>query len=181
MNSLTNNKNFYLSLLSQESALKDIQFERGGRIVRKKIKVSRTEIFENAIYAFQNYTNKKAILEFEYINEEGSGLGPTLEFYTTIIEIIKQETDILKVLEDGTYMLNVKQSAEAVKIKGKHYEVNQILEMMGSLIARAIVDERTIDLPLSNSFWKVLVNRSIGLAEIKDIDSNVLGFIKALE
>lgn len=32
------------------------------------------------------------------MNEEGSGLGPTLEFYTTIIDIIKQETDLLVVL-----------------------------------------------------------------------------------
>jgi len=53
--------------------------------------------------------------------------------------------------------------------------------MLGSLIAKAIVDERTIDLPLSNSFWKVLVSKNIGLAEIKDIDSNILGFIKSLE
>jgi len=53
--------------------------------------------------------------------------------------------------------------------------------MLGSLIAKAIVDERTIDLPFSNSFWKILVDKNIGLAEIKDIDSNILGFIKALE
>ena len=56
-----------------------------GKLQRKKIKVARKSNFlENAIYYFEKFSHKKGLLEFEFYDEEGSGLGPTLEYYQLI-------------------------------------------------------------------------------------------------
>ena len=31
-----------------------------------------------------SHKEKETVLEFEFLNEEGSGIGPTLEFYTLL-------------------------------------------------------------------------------------------------
>lgn len=62
--------------------LKELDSLRIGKLQRKKIKVSRNDNFlQNAIYYFNKFSNKQGILEFEFYDEEGSGLGPTLEYY----------------------------------------------------------------------------------------------------
>ncbi|VDN02850.1 unnamed protein product [Thelazia callipaeda] len=59
---------------------------RLGRIKHERIKVPRSDehLFEYAVRLMQFHASRKAILEIEYINEEGTGLGPTLEFYALV-------------------------------------------------------------------------------------------------
>jgi len=35
---------------------------------------------------FESFGESKGLLNFEYINEEGEGLGPTLEYYTLVTD-----------------------------------------------------------------------------------------------
>ncbi len=58
---------------NNKSKLKELESSRIGRLRRKKIKVPRINIIENAIVNFQTYGCKKSVLEFEFLNEEGSG------------------------------------------------------------------------------------------------------------
>jgi E3 ubiquitin-protein ligase HECTD1 len=39
---------------------------------------------ENAIKVLKFHANRKSILEVEYFGEEGTGLGPTLEFFALV-------------------------------------------------------------------------------------------------
>lgn len=62
-----------------------------GSLKKKKIRVNRKDILANAMMIFEYFGPSKGALNFEYINEEGEGLGPTLEYYTLVTdELIKQ-------------------------------------------------------------------------------------------
>lgn len=57
---------------------------RLGRLQRQKVRVSRNRILDSARKVMDMYSNQKAVLEVEYFGEVGTGLGPTLEFYTLL-------------------------------------------------------------------------------------------------
>lgn len=46
--------------------------------------MSRRRILESAQKVMELYASHRAVLELEYFGEAGSGLGPTLEFYTLL-------------------------------------------------------------------------------------------------
>ena len=49
-----------------------------------QVRISRKRIMESAMKVFDMYGSSRAVLEIEYFNEVGTGLGPTLEFYTML-------------------------------------------------------------------------------------------------
>ncbi|XP_074312940.1 E3 ubiquitin-protein ligase UPL3-like [Silene latifolia] len=55
-----------------------------GRLQRQKVRVSRSRILDSAAKVMEMYSSHKAVLEVEYFGEVGTGLGPTLEFYTLL-------------------------------------------------------------------------------------------------
>ncbi|KAL5995652.1 E3 ubiquitin-protein ligase upl3 [Asimina triloba] len=57
---------------------------RVGRLQRQKVRVSRKRILDSAVKVMEMYSSQKAVLEVEYFGEVGTGLGPTLEFYTLL-------------------------------------------------------------------------------------------------
>lgn len=46
--------------------------------------MSRKRILESAIKVMDLYAGSRSVLELEYFGEAGTGLGPTLEFYTLL-------------------------------------------------------------------------------------------------
>ncbi|KAG6477829.1 hypothetical protein ZIOFF_061261 [Zingiber officinale] len=57
---------------------------RVGRLQRQKVRVARNRILDSAVKVMTMYASQKAVLEVEYFGEVGTGLGPTLEFYTLL-------------------------------------------------------------------------------------------------
>lgn len=57
---------------------------RVGRLQRQKVRVSRKRILDSAVKVMELYAKQRAVLELEYFGEVGTGLGPTLEFYTLL-------------------------------------------------------------------------------------------------
>lgn len=57
---------------------------RVNRVHRQKVRISRRRVLESAHRVFELYAGGKSQLEVEFFNEAGSGLGPTLEFYTLL-------------------------------------------------------------------------------------------------
>ena len=57
---------------------------RLSRVQRQKVRISRNRILESAHRVFEQYAGAKSQLEVEFFGEAGSGLGPTLEFYTLL-------------------------------------------------------------------------------------------------
>ncbi|PIN19161.1 putative ubiquitin fusion degradation protein [Handroanthus impetiginosus] len=63
---------------------------RVGRLQRQKVRVSRNRILDSAAKVMEMYSSQKAVLEVEYFGEVGTGLGPTLEFYTLLSHDIQK-------------------------------------------------------------------------------------------
>jgi E3 ubiquitin-protein ligase TRIP12 len=57
---------------------------RIGRLQRQKVRVSRRRILDSAVKVMDMYAKSRSVLELEYFGEVGTGLGPTLEFYTML-------------------------------------------------------------------------------------------------
>lgn len=54
------------------------------RLDRRKKTVNREDLFRQAEIILNELTNSKSVLEIQYENEVGTGLGPTLEFYALV-------------------------------------------------------------------------------------------------
>lgn len=61
-----------------------------GRIQRQKVRISRNHILETALKVFETYGSERTVLEVEYFDEVGTGLGPTLEFYASIYRSLQE-------------------------------------------------------------------------------------------
>lgn len=64
---------------------------RIGRLQRRKVRVSRRRILDSAIKVMEMYAKDKAVLELEYFGEVGTGLGPTLEFFTLLSHELRRK------------------------------------------------------------------------------------------
>lgn len=54
------------------------------RIQRQKVRIHRSRVLESAARVMSTYASHPTVLEVEYFDEVGTGLGPTLEFYTLV-------------------------------------------------------------------------------------------------
>lgn len=54
------------------------------RLERRKKTVNRDDLFRQSEIILNELTNSKTVLEIQYENEVGTGLGPTLEFYALV-------------------------------------------------------------------------------------------------
>jgi len=68
----------------QDSSRRDEGIGFLGRLQRQKVRISRKHILESAMKVFELYGSSSSVLEVEYFEEVGTGLGPTLEFYSLV-------------------------------------------------------------------------------------------------
>jgi E3 ubiquitin-protein ligase TRIP12 len=55
-----------------------------ARVIREKAIVDRTELLKSADALFDKTKTSNSCIEVQYVGEVGTGLGPTLEFYTLV-------------------------------------------------------------------------------------------------
>ncbi|CAA6673508.1 unnamed protein product [Spirodela intermedia] len=90
---------FYSTALGPARALRRLQQQRSAdghssagerdlvavdRLQRQKVRVSRARILESAAKVLGMYSGQKTVLDVEFLGEVGTGLGPTLEYYTLL-------------------------------------------------------------------------------------------------
>jgi E3 ubiquitin-protein ligase TRIP12 len=92
-------------------------------------------------------------LEFEYLNETGTGIGPTLEFYSLIAKEMKMIPNLWYKTYD--YSLFPAPSSENIE------ENKKIFTLLGFVIARGLYDDRLLDFPLNSLFWDLVLERVI--------------------
>lgn len=107
-------------------------------------------------------------MEFEFQGEVGHGLGPTLEFYDNISEEFKNWT--VKITETTTFNMwrltadNMLFPAPVCIKTFSQDQIKQIYEIFrlcGTIVAKAIVDDRQIDLPISGLFWRLCMGNQM--------------------
>ncbi|PWA03167.1 hypothetical protein BB558_000684 [Smittium angustum] len=134
---------------------------------KQKVMVNRSRIFESAMQTMMKYSHPVTILEVQYIDEAGTGLGPTLEFYSSVCtEFLRKSLKMWYPVCDksqpesplffapkGLFPLPI--STNLINPSG---EYAKLFSFLGTFVAKAIIDERPLDLPLHPAFLMLLLN-----------------------
>lgn len=132
-------------------------------IGHQKEKVDRKDVLNGAMQLI-NKLQKRSLLEIEYNNEEGHGLGPTMEFYTNVAEALKSERDGYlwrKDVPDNSLYPRAINNKEISAAEAKR--ICELFRLAGTFVAKSIVDDRLVDLPVSPLMWQIMLGKvSIG-------------------
>ncbi|KAM6946227.1 E3 ubiquitin-protein ligase TRIP12 [Aplochiton taeniatus] len=169
------------------------------RLDRKKRTINREELLKQAESVMQDLGSSRAMLEIQYENEVGTGLGPTLEFYALVSQEL-QRADLGLWRGEEVTLANPKGSQESTKYmfssrglfavpfgrtsKPAHItKIKMKFRFLGKLMAKAIMDFRLLDLPLGLPFYKWMLRHeaSISSHDLVNIDPGVAKSIQHLE
>ncbi|XP_047095257.1 E3 ubiquitin-protein ligase UPL4-like [Lolium rigidum] len=162
----------------------NIATERSPSFSRKKFKVDRNDILVSAAKVMRSYARSNALLEVEYEEEVGTGLGPTMEFYTLIshefqksglgmwrgelpCEARTDKTHIgprTVVAPNGLFPRPWSASVELPS------EVKNRFHLLGLVLAKAIKDGRILDIPFSKAFYKLILGQELNIYDINSFD-----------
>ncbi|KXX83354.1 Ubiquitin fusion degradation protein 4 [Madurella mycetomatis] len=151
---------------SQEEARRDRRDERPflGRLQRQKVRIARAKILESAVKVMELYGASQSILEVEYFDEVGTGLGPTLEFYSTVSkEFCKKKLRLWRDNDpngDGEFVsgpngLFPRPLSEEFAASEEGEKILQLFKMLGKFVARSMIDSRIIDLNFNPIFFRI--------------------------
>ncbi|XP_062179869.1 E3 ubiquitin-protein ligase UPL4 isoform X2 [Phragmites australis] len=159
--------------------------ERGSPHSRKKFKVDRDDILVSAAKMMKSHARSNSLLEVEYKEEVGTGLGPTMEFYTLIShEFQKSGLGMWRgelLCEAGTDDAHVSRfvlapnglfprpwsaSADCASFQ----ELNRRFHLLGQVVAKAIKDSRILDIPFSKAFYKLILGQELNIYDIQSFD-----------
>ncbi|KAK4549424.1 hypothetical protein LTR36_006421 [Oleoguttula mirabilis] len=155
-----------------------------GRLQRQKVRISRSRILESAMKVMELYGSSQSILEVEYFEEVGTGLGPTLEFYSTVSkEFSKKKTKLWRENESfdtGDYAfgrggLFPAPMDETMAKNENGTRVLHLFKMLGKFVARSMMDSRIIDVNFNPNFFRIgdgtaTVTPSLGAVAAVDHD-----------
>jgi len=152
---------------------------RVGRLKHERVTIPRQDdtMLDWARQVMRCHAARKSVLEIEFLNEEGTGLGPTLEFYALVAAELQARHLGLWLADDdfpddqsrdvdlgqghkvagyyvqrscGLFPAPRPQDAEDIQ------EVCSLFWFCGVMFAKCLQDGRLIDLPLSRPFLKLL-------------------------
>ena len=164
-----------------------------GRLQRQKVRISRSRMLDSAMKVMELYGGSSSVLEVEYFEEVGTGLGPTLEFYSTVSkEFSKKSTKLWRendANENDEYafgklgMFPAPMNAEKAETEaGK--KILTMFKMLGKFIARSMLDSRIIDVSLNPTFFRIGDQPStvpLSLGAVKTVDSHLAKSLKLLK
>lgn len=166
---------------------------RVGRLKHERVKVPRGEkLLSWALQVMKIHAERKSILEVEFQGEEGTGLGPTLEFYALVAaELQRKDLGMWLCDDDEAEFDQPVDLGEGTKPPGYYVRRSAGLFpaplpqdsvkcdracthfwFLGVFLAKVLQDNRLVDLPLSMPFLKLMcqgevrhnVNQRIGHA-----------------
>lgn len=197
---------------------REVRELRVGRLTRQKVRVSRKNMLLSAEKVMETYASHRAVLELEYFGEVGTGLGPTLEFYTLLSHELQRKglgmwrSDTGKDSEAAAAQGTPKKPATGADIKAidpdqphvaplqldmaldgqlqqfvmapqglfpaplplHHLADGKVLghfKLLGRAMAKALQDNRLLDIPLSYVFYRKALGQPLDLYDIRKFDS----------
>ncbi|XP_057984014.1 E3 ubiquitin-protein ligase UPL4 isoform X2 [Malania oleifera] len=157
---------------------------------RKKFLVCRNRILGSAAQMMNLHACEKAVLEVEYNDEVGTGLGPTLEFYTLVSNefqkiglgmwredhsssVYKKSLDAedLGIVASPLGLFPRPWSSTVDTSNGVQFsEVIKNFVLLGQVVAKAVQDGRVMDLPFSKAFYKLILGQELCVYDILSFD-----------
>jgi hypothetical protein len=138
---------------------------RVGRIRRQKVRIKRTRMFDSAVRVMEVCARQRSVLEVEYDGEEGTGLGPTLEFFTaTSQEVLRRrrhmwhesgsgDEDAYIVAPDGCFPLPLAfDPAHPNFDAAARGDAEKRFLFLGRFVGKALADSRLIAIPFARAF-----------------------------
>lgn len=154
---------------NQDSSRRDESLGFLGRLQRQKVRVSRKHIIESAFKVFELYGSSSSILEVEYFDEAGSGLGPTLEFYALVSREFARRD--LKIWRDadatltGLYVHHPTGLFPTPLSTNASDEITErrayVFRIIGQFVAKAMLDSRIIDMNFNKVFLKMVLGEEV--------------------
>ncbi|CAK9795010.1 E3 ubiquitin-protein ligase Ufd4 [Anthophora quadrimaculata] len=174
----------------------DIHEFRVGRLKHERVSVPRGEkLLDWAEQVMKVHASRKSILEVEFVGEEGTGLGPTLEFFALVAAELQRKDLGLWLCDDEESPDPDQSRVSGDQIRPPGYYVTRpsglfpsplpqdsaacdcavrYFWFLGVFLAKVLQDNRLVDLPLSRPFLKLMchgditnnVNEKIGLSGI---------------
>ncbi|KAJ1761882.1 Ubiquitin fusion degradation protein 4 [Coemansia sp. RSA 1591] len=161
-----------------------------GRVQRQKVRISRHRMLESALKMLELYGTPKSILEVEYYDEVGSGIGPTLEFYATISRCLQERElglwrdecspvpeahseyvyaphGLFPAPMDSTSVSDSTQSSEPADALPPNDRTVQLFKFAGHLISKGLIDGRILDISLNTEFWAAVQRYLLPASSIK--------------
>ncbi|XP_029106106.1 E3 ubiquitin-protein ligase HECTD1 isoform X5 [Scleropages formosus] len=151
---------------------------RVGRLKHERVKVPRGEnMMEWAESIMLIHADRKSVLEVEFLGEEGTGLGPTLEFYALVAAEFQRTSLGIWLCDDDFPDDESRQVDLGGGLKPPGYYVqrscglfpapfpqdsddmerlSKLFHFLGIFLAKCIQDNRLVDLPISQPFFKLL-------------------------
>ncbi|KAJ8291152.1 hypothetical protein GJAV_G00021980 [Gymnothorax javanicus] len=151
---------------------------RVGRLKHERVKVPRGEcMMEWAESVMQIHADRKSVLEVEFLGEEGTGLGPTLEFYALVAAEFQAKSLGIWLCDDDFPDDESRQVDLGGGLKPPGYyvqrscglfpapfpqesdeleRISKLFLFLGIFLAKCIQDNRLVDLPISRAFFKLL-------------------------
>ncbi|CAH8338587.1 unnamed protein product [Eruca vesicaria subsp. sativa] len=213
----TRRQYFYSTAFGLSRALNRLQQQQGadgsgssneremriGRLQRQKVRVSRNRILDSAAKVMEMYSSQKAVLEVEYFGEVGTGLGPTLEFYTLLShdlqkvslgmwrsnsgDKVSMQTDRDEIQDGKSAAARDRDIVQAplglfprpwpstadASEGSRFHKAIEYFRLLGRVMAKALQDGRLMDVPLSTAFYKLILGQELDLYDIISFDAEL--------
>ncbi|KAG1723840.1 uncharacterized protein EDB91DRAFT_1340148 [Suillus paluster] len=177
---------------SQDSSRRDEGIGFLGRLQRQKVRISRKHILESAVKVFELYGSSSSILEVEYFDEVGTGLGPTLEFYSLVSkEFARRDLKIWRDADSAAPGIYVHHPAGLYPAPISPDDIandggqkrTHILRVVGQYVAKAMLDSRIIDLSVNKVFVKLVLGEEVPLTieSLKLVDNELASSLSKLQ
>ncbi|KAG5888420.1 hypothetical protein JTB14_016323 [Gonioctena quinquepunctata] len=177
--------------MSPELSSSDSQERVTPRLDRRKRTISREEILKQAEQVMHDLANSKALLEVQYENEVGTGLGPTLEFYALVSKELQKanlelwnapgtsESSEYVHSPMGLFPIPLSRGAKVSQIT----KVKSKFRFLGKFMAKAVMDSRMLDLPFSVTFYRWLLGQehSLTLADLKHVNPDIYRTLRKMQ
>jgi E3 ubiquitin-protein ligase TRIP12 len=109
------------------------------------------------------------------LDETGTGIGPTLEFYSLFSkEIASVKSMWFKTKDFSLYPAIFANESEFLSFK-------QIFSLLGYVVARGLYDDILINIPLNSVFWDIILDRPINIKKVSKIDDGLGKLLRDLK
>lgn len=153
-----------------------------GRLTRQKVRISRDNLLASAFKVLELYGTNTSLLEVEYFDEVGTGLGPTLEFYALVSKEFARRDQNLWRNDDtaGTSPfvfspsgLFPAPSSPAILTTAEGKSKLSSFKHLGQFVAKALFDSRIVDMHFSTTFMRAVIRLPIPetISMLKTIDA----------
>ncbi|KAK9126841.1 hypothetical protein Scep_015687 [Stephania cephalantha] len=180
----------YSSSLATISSLATPNYRTLSSFPKRRFQITRGRVLDSAVKLFDHQGITDAILEVAYFGEVGTGLGPTMEFYTLISHEF-QKVGLGMWRSDLSFSTSGRDlkvdNSESVLAPHGHFprpwairmsatdearfsEVIKKYTLLGKVVAKALQDRRVLDLPLSKAFYKLILGKELNVYDVHSFD-----------